>query len=178
ASTPPLAPTSNKLRLRRRRKQSATIRQCPTPSPSIWRTVCNVNDGENSFGRDYGRRLDFNLCALLQQTCDNDQRHRRKMSADDPAIGLSDFLLPRHIGCLVGHEPGQPRQMVRLAARFGKHLHDVRKRAFDLRDKIVTDKLATLAPADLTSNEYLASLSGHAIGIPLGRRPVFWLKKF
>src|SRR5262245_26513681 len=90
----------------------------PVLDVSIWRRIWNVNDGtvrqtafwmpgrghdfvlENSFSRNDGSRLDFNLRPRLQQAGDNDEAHCRKMASDDPPIGFTDFLLPRNIGRL------------------------------------------------------------------------------
>jgi hypothetical protein len=117
--------------------------------------------------------LDLDLCALLEQARDHDQGHCRKMTAEHPAISLSDFLLPRHVGRLVSDEPGQSREMATLTACLRQHLHDACKSALNLRDKILTHQFAALAPADLTGDEDLTSLGGNAVGIPFGASQFF-----
>src|SRR5262245_59548843 len=100
------------------------------------------------------------------------------MAADDAALCFADSFLPRNIGRFARNKPGKAREMSRFSSRLCQHLHDIRKRAFGLRDKIVTDEFPTLAPANLAGDEDLASLGGHAVGIAFGRQPILWLKKF
>src|SRR5512139_1110364 len=100
------------------------------------------------------------------------------MAPDDLAIGLPDLLLPRHVCRLVGNEPGQSREMEGLTPRFRQHLYNVCEGALDLPHEIIAHEFASLVPPNLTGDENLASLGGDAVGIALGRQPIFGLKKF
>ena len=144
-------------------------RRCATTSCACWRWT----------GRRNNRgRLDLDFCAGLQQPRDDDQRHRRKMPADDAAIGArrSRFCRATYSALSVTYHVSRD-EMPRLAAGLRQHCDDIRSACSTCATKSSPTSSHSV-PADLAGDEHLTALGDDAVGIALRRGPVLRLQNF
>src|SRR6185312_7811680 len=136
----------------------------------------SISGASRLAGRNDRGRLDLDLGALLQQP-NHQQRHGRKMTADDAAIGLADLALARDVSRLVGDVPIEPRDVLRARAGFGQHRHDILQRLLDLGDEVVAHEPGLRGPADLAGDGDVPARRGDAVGVALGRLPAGRVEK-
>src|SRR6516164_9967492 len=78
---------------------------------------------------------------------------------------------------LVEHEPGQPGDMFRAAARLRNERHDIGERLPRLCDKIPALELLLGIPADLAGEKDRAAIGDDAIAKTFGRLPAARMKE-
>src|SRR5690349_7961364 len=122
---------------------------------------------------DHRRRFDLDECAGLEQTRDDDHRHRRERSPDDLAVRGADRLPLPEVRVAIGDEPRQPNEMLGAPACRGEHGDDVLERPTRLRHQTtVHDDPALRVPPDLARDAHHAPFGRDAVGVPRARGPV------
>src|SRR5260221_14451249 len=120
---------------------------------------------------DEGGGLDLDLGAVLDQRDDLDQRHRRKVPAEDVAPGAADRRQAGEVLALVRDVPGHEGDMLRPRAGRREHGNGVAQGLPELTDQIVRREELRLGPADLAGDEDEAAAPADSLGIALRLRP-------
>src|SRR5256885_4459236 len=121
--------------------------------------------------RNHRGRLDLEARLGLDQARPLHDCHGREMPAHQLAIRCSDIAQRGEIFLLVEHIPGEPHDVMRLAARLGQDLEDVGDRLAELAGEVARSPFALRRPANLAGDEDQAAFRHDAVGVALGARP-------